>query len=92
MRASAWLLSAVLAGVVLPGCKSSSAAHTYPADPLFVSKKPIESKAENTPPLQVAYAEPAAPTLPLALRRADGDPAVTRAIHNAPSGTSTATP
>jgi hypothetical protein len=66
MRLKGWLLSAVLTGICLTGCKMSS-GHAYPDDPLFVSKKPIEAKAETAPPVKVAYAEPVAPISPLAL-------------------------
>ncbi len=76
MRRNGWLLCALLAGTCLAGCKTSS-GHAYPDDPLFVSKKPIEAKAETAPPTRVASADPVAPTLPFALAarpRSPGNP------------------
>jgi hypothetical protein len=55
-----WLTALVLgAGLTgLAGCKSS---HTFPADPLLVSKKPIEVKAQAAPPAKVASGDLVAP-------------------------------
>jgi hypothetical protein len=49
-----WFTALVL-GTCLAGCKSSG-THSFPSDPLLVSKKPVEVKAESRPP-----AEPPAP-------------------------------
>jgi hypothetical protein len=60
--ARVWL-AAALASAVLAGCQGSS-AHTYPPDPLFASKRPIEARAETAPPISVASTEPALPPVP----------------------------
>ena len=44
------------------GCQHGH--HEIPKDPLFVSRKPVETKAELKPPALVAYAEPAMPADP----------------------------
>jgi hypothetical protein len=67
MQASAWVLGAILFGSCVGGCKTSGSAHTFPADPLLASKKPLEAKAENAAPVKVAYVEPVAPTTPAAV-------------------------
>jgi hypothetical protein len=56
-------LAAALAGACLPGCWGA-AHYTYPADPLFASRRPIEAQAETGPPAAVAYSEPAVPPVP----------------------------
>src|SRR5262245_35775654 len=56
---TAWLLTGVL------GCKSTPAEHTYPNDPLLISKKPIERNPEATRTVLVAYHEPPGPPSPL---------------------------
>ena len=57
-----WLALALAAGCAA-GCQDT-AGQTYPADPLFANRKPIEAKAESTPPVAVACREPAAPPVP----------------------------
>jgi hypothetical protein len=52
--------TALLLGTGLAGCKSS-ATHSYPSDPLLVSKRPVEVKPQSTPPSRVASADPVAP-------------------------------
>ncbi|MCI0455981.1 MAG: hypothetical protein L0Z62_03250 [Gemmataceae bacterium] len=65
MRPGAWRWLSVLVGALtLAGCKSSSGTHAYPSDPLFVSKKPLEGKAENAPPVTLVSAEIVSPPLP----------------------------
>jgi hypothetical protein len=68
-------LAAVLAAVA--GCPGSS-GQTYPADPLFVNKKPVEAKAENAAPVPVVQLEPSVPAVPAmvvaATRRGDAVP------------------
>ncbi len=49
-----WFL-ALLLGTGFAGCKSSS-GQSYPADPLLVSKRPVEVKARTAPPTQIASA------------------------------------
>ncbi len=57
-------LAVLLLGTALSGCKSTAASH-YPADPLFVTKKPVEVKPENVRPAKVAAAQFVAPPLRL---------------------------
>ena len=65
MRPGAWrCLSVVVVALHLMGCKSSTGTHAYPPDPLFVSKKPLEAKAENAPPVTVVSTEQVSPPLP----------------------------
>ena len=59
---AAWLVAA-LAATGAAGCQDT-AGHTYPADPLFAGKKPIEAKSENTAPVAVVCQEPAIPPVP----------------------------
>ena len=49
-----WVI-ALLLGISLAGCKSSS-SHNYPNDPLLASRRPVEAKARTTPPTQVVSA------------------------------------
>jgi hypothetical protein len=53
-------LTALLLGAGLTGCKGPQAP-SYPADPLLVSKKPIEGKAQTAPPPRVAAADTVVP-------------------------------
>jgi hypothetical protein len=46
--------------IAATGCQSTA----MPEDPLFLSKKPIESKAELAPPVALVYSEPAMPRDP----------------------------
>jgi|SRR6516225_2932471 hypothetical protein len=43
------------------GCKSAD----MPADPMFISRKPVEAKPETAAPVMVAYAEPVLPPDPV---------------------------
>jgi hypothetical protein len=52
--------TALLLGTGLAGCKSSS-THSYPSDPLLVSKRPVEVKPQGAPPARVASADPVVP-------------------------------
>jgi hypothetical protein len=58
-----WRIPVMLLAGSLAGCQH--AASTYPADPLLVSKKPIEVKPEPKPPSLVTYFEPEAPSGPV---------------------------
>jgi hypothetical protein len=61
-RSTCWL--AVLAGcLALVGCERAAVRPNYPRDPLLLSKRPVEGKVENTPPL-VAQGEPVMPAVP----------------------------
>src|SRR5215470_11478764 len=53
-------------GLVLVSCAALGCAANkeIPQDPLFVSRKPVETKAENRPPVAIAFAEPAMPLDP----------------------------
>ncbi len=65
MGPGAWRwLSALLVALTLAGCKSSTGTHTYPPDPLFASKKPLEGKAETGPPITLVSADTVSPPLP----------------------------
>jgi hypothetical protein len=55
----AWLVATLLGRVAL-GCQSTG----LPQDPLLVSKKPVESKPELSPPVVIAYSEPSVPQEP----------------------------
>jgi hypothetical protein len=67
-------LAASLASACLAGCQGSSGS-TYPADPLFAGKRPIEARAEAAPPVTVASAEPTVPPVPaVILAQANGQP------------------
>lgn len=66
MSAPKWrnkLTAAIL--LALAGCKGWFGPKDLPEDPLFLSRKPVEAKAELQPPVHVAYAEPAMPVNPL---------------------------
>jgi hypothetical protein len=52
------------------GCPSSSRTHTYPEDPLFVSKKPVESTPSSVTPPAPVFAEPQIPPVPAVVRLA----------------------
>ena len=58
-RIGRWI-TALLLGVGVAGCKSS-ATHSYPSDPLLVSKRPVEVKPQSAPPSRVASAGPVVP-------------------------------
>ncbi len=62
----------------LAGCKSSSGTHALPSDPLLVSKKPVEGKAEAPPPApaptKVASADYLVPPSRLELLARSGPP------------------
>lgn len=55
-----WLAAMVMASCVV-GCKSAD----IPADPMFVSRKPVEAKPETAAPVAVVYAEPVLPPDPV---------------------------
>jgi hypothetical protein len=57
-------LAAVLLVICLAGCRGLFATQGPPDDPLFLDKKPLESKAQSAPPVAVAYSEPAPPANP----------------------------
>jgi hypothetical protein len=48
---------------LLAGCERAAVKQSYPPDPLFLSKKPVEGKVESARPV-LAYHEPVVPPLP----------------------------
>jgi hypothetical protein len=57
-------LSALLMLGCLAGCKGLFGSQGLPDDPLFLDKKPLESRAESGPPVALSYSEPAPPSNP----------------------------
>ena len=55
-----WLAPLLVSGLVV-GCERAA---VRPQDPLLISKKPIEGKAQASKPIALAYNEPAAPPIP----------------------------
>ena len=55
-----WLMAIGMATCGI-GCKSAG----IPADPMFISRKPVEAKAETAGPVAVVYAEPVLPPDPV---------------------------
>jgi hypothetical protein len=55
-----WLMAIGMASCGI-GCKSPG----IPADPMFISRKPVEAKAESASPVAVVYAEPVLPPDPV---------------------------
>src|SRR5262245_27066911 len=65
MRPGTWRWAgALLMALNLAGCHSGPREHPYPPDPLFVTKKPVEAKAENAPPVTTTVREPVSPPAP----------------------------
>jgi hypothetical protein len=65
MRPRWVLLGGVLLWVGLAaGCTGLPRRPTLPEDPLLASKKPVRGKAEYTPPIVLAQAEPVPPPEP----------------------------
>jgi hypothetical protein len=58
---SCW--AAICLGALTLGC-STSDRRPYLQDPLLISKKPIEGRAQNAPPTLLAHADPAPPMGP----------------------------
>jgi hypothetical protein len=58
-----WLVGAMLAMAAM-GCQALSGKSGIPEDPLFASRKPIESKAMTAAPIAVAFVEPPVPQDP----------------------------
>jgi hypothetical protein len=57
-------LSAVVAGTLGAGCGLTSSSRPFPPDPLLLSKRPVEGKAETPAPHQLAFNPPEPPTVP----------------------------
>jgi hypothetical protein len=53
----------------LGGCKSLFGTPGPPEDPLFVSRRPLDAKAERGSPVILAYSEPAPPANPFLASR-----------------------
>jgi hypothetical protein len=58
------LLCALALTICLGGCKGLFGNQGLPRDPMFLDKKPVESKARYSPPVTFAYSEPVPPTHP----------------------------
>jgi hypothetical protein len=58
--------AALLVGCAAVGCttKNHAVRDKPPSDPLLVSKKPVEGKANATAPVRTAFQEPSPPPLP----------------------------
>lgn len=50
----------------LSGCETLFGRQGLPPDPLFVNRKPIESKAKSRPPQELPFTEPTPPPNPFA--------------------------
>ena len=59
-----WGTLAALFLSVLAGCQVLFPRHGLPEDPLFVDRKPLESKADTTRPAASRRSEPAPPANP----------------------------
>jgi hypothetical protein len=46
------------------GCKGTSAEHSYPNDPLLISKKPVEGKTGSTRAVALVHHELEVPSQP----------------------------
>lgn len=66
MRRQSWrsLLLATLSSLWLLGCGEKAPIHKQIRDPLLISKKPVEGRAEKPAPEPVAYAELSPPPVP----------------------------
>jgi hypothetical protein len=77
-----WLLALALASWGM-GCKSPD----MPADPMFISRKPVEAKQETAAPTAVVYAEPVLPPDPVLIVAAPpASPSEVAQPSNKPSG------
>ncbi len=63
MRRRFWWTAAVGGWLALAGCEHAGVRPNYPRDPLLLSRRPVESKAESAK-LAVAQSEPEVPGLP----------------------------
>jgi hypothetical protein len=64
MRVEGSLARCVVAMVLLgglAGCQALFGRHGLPEDPLFVDRKPLESKVDTTRPLVPVWSEPSPP-------------------------------
>ena len=57
-------MSALLGLGLLAGCKGLFGSQGLPDDPLFLDKKPLESRAQTGPPVARGYSEPVPPANP----------------------------
>ena len=58
-----WVIVAMLLGGIA-GCQGLFGRHGLPEDPLFVDRKPLESKADTARPVASGWTEPAPPANP----------------------------
>jgi hypothetical protein len=68
------LLYALLMLGCLAGCKGLFGTQGPPEDPLFLNKKPLETKPQNARPAAIAYSEPLPPSNPYADQNLAGPP------------------
>lgn len=66
MMPRCWQAGLLTVMLALPGCKTLFSSEDKPEDPLFLTRKPIEAKANLAPPAHVAYLTPAIPPSPFA--------------------------
>ncbi len=57
-----WLMAIAMVSCA-SGCKSPG----IPADPMFISRKPVEAKPETAAPVALVYAEPVLPPDPVVI-------------------------
>jgi hypothetical protein len=58
-----WMIAATLLASIA-GCQGLFGRHGLPEDPLFVDRKPLESKADTARAVAPGWTEPAPPTNP----------------------------
>ena len=60
-----WCSWASVPLLALAGCQGVLGPHGLPKDPLFLSRRPIDGKADHAAPVTLAAVEPAPPPAPL---------------------------
>jgi hypothetical protein len=78
---SIWVAAGLATWATL-GCQAKP---KVPDDPLFVTRKPIETSPETAAPVLTAYSEPAMPLDPVALARQKQTRSVPGILTNHPS-------
>ena len=63
------LIVCLLLALAPAGCEALFGRQGLPPDPLFVNRKPIESKAKAGPPVDLPFSEPAPAANPYAAER-----------------------
>jgi hypothetical protein len=80
-------LAGVLLGTCAAGCKGLLGSQGPPGDPLFANHKPHETKAEQSAPVLIAFAEPEIPTDPITAVARAAQPKAAPVEIEAPRGT-----